>query len=98
LGASSIPRETTDEGSFDHLLASAAQLYNDNVVVVLLSGAELGSMQGLNAVKAAGGRIVAPELDSCILPATIEPARSADLITDTFNLDNVREMLGRYCT
>jgi two-component system chemotaxis response regulator CheB len=98
LKESSIPRETADEESFDHLLISAAQLYNDNVVVVLLSGAELGSMQGLDAVKAAGGKIVAPELDSCILPATIEPAKSADLITDAFHLDNVREMLGRYCT
>ena len=98
LGNSSIPRENADEESYDHLLASAAQLYNDNVVVVLLSGAELGSMQGLKAVKEAGGKIVAPELDSCILPATIEPAKSSDLITDTFNLDNVREMLGRYCT
>jgi two-component system chemotaxis response regulator CheB len=87
-----------EEESFDHLLISAAQLYNDKVVVVLLSGAELGSMQGLKAVHAAGGKIIAPELDSCILPATLEPAKSAGLITDTFNLDKVSEMLGRYCT
>jgi two-component system chemotaxis response regulator CheB len=98
LEKSSKPPAAADEESFDQLLVNAAQLYNDNVIVVLLSGAELGSMQGLNAVKDAGGKIVVPELDSCILPVTIEPAISADLITDSFNLDNVREMLERYCT
>jgi two-component system chemotaxis response regulator CheB len=98
LGQSSISTESANGQSFDHLLVSATQLYNDNVVVVLLSGAELGSMQGLNAVKAAGGKIVAPELDSCILPATIEPAKTADLITDTFHLNDARKMMGHYCT
>jgi two-component system chemotaxis response regulator CheB len=98
LGKSSIQPDTANGESFEQLLINAAQLYNENVIVVLLSGAELGSMQGLNDVKAAGGTIVAPELSSCILPATIEPALSADLITDTFNLDNVRQMLERYCT
>jgi two-component system chemotaxis response regulator CheB len=98
LEKSSISPETADEESFDQLLVNAAQVYNDKLIVVLLSGAELGSMQGLSAVQAAGGKIVAPELNGCILPATIEPALSADLVTDTFNLDNVREILERYCT
>ncbi len=89
--------ESENSESFDRLLTSAAQMYNDRIAVVLLSGAELGSMQGLEAVKAAGGAIVAPELESCILPATIEPAKSAGLITDSFNLMDVQQMLGRYC-
>ena len=90
--------EGTEPESFDRLLASAAELYHDQVVVVLLSGADLGSMEGLNAIKSAGGHIIAPELESCILPATLEPAKSAGLITDTFNLMDVTEMLERYCT
>ncbi len=98
LRESSISGEAAEEESFEHLLTSAAQLYNDHVVVVLLSGAELGSMKGLEAVQAAGGKIIAPALDNCILPATLEPAKSAGLITDTFNLDNVQETLVRYCT
>ncbi len=90
--------KAAEEDAFEHLLTSAAQLYHDRVVVVLLSGAELGSMQGLNAVQEAGGKIIAPELNNCILPATLEPAKSAGLITDTFSVDNVRETLRRYCT
>lgn len=93
----SDPGDDEDSSSVDRLLTSAAELYNDHVVVVLLSGAELGSMQGLNAVRAAGGSIIAPEFSSCILPATLEPAQSAGLISDTFTLMDVREMLERYC-
>jgi hypothetical protein len=51
----------------------------------------------LDAVRTAGGSIIAPEFGSCILPATLEPAQSAGLISDTFNLMDVREMLERYC-
>jgi two-component system chemotaxis response regulator CheB len=93
----SNPIGEANTDSFDRLLNSAAELYNDHVVVVLLSGAELGSMQGLDAVRTAGGSIIAPEFGSCILPATLEPAQSAGLISDTFNLMDVREMLERYC-
>jgi two-component system chemotaxis response regulator CheB len=98
LRETSISEKADEEESFERLLTSAAQLYHDRVVVVLLSGAEVGSMQGLNVVHAAGGKIITPELDKCILPATLEPAKSAGLITDTFNLDNMQETLGRYCT
>jgi two-component system chemotaxis response regulator CheB len=82
---------------FNRLLASAAEIYHEHIVVVLLSGADLGSMQGLKAIKSAGGHIVAPEFESCILPATLEPAKSAGLLTDTFNLLDAPTMLERYC-
>ncbi len=89
--------ETDGIDSFDRLLNSAAELFQDRVVVILLSGAELGPMEGLHAIKAAGGRIFAPHLDSCILPATLAPAVDEELVTDMFDPAEIRDLLKRYC-
>jgi two-component system, chemotaxis family, protein-glutamate methylesterase/glutaminase len=83
---------------FDELLFSSAELFLNRVVVVLLSGADLGSLEGLRAVKAAGGQIITPTLAHCILPATLEPAHAHGLITDTFDPEEMHDMLVRHCT
>lgn len=82
----------------DNLLASAAEIFHERVVVVLLSGADLGSLEGLRTVKASGGQIISPKLERCILPATIEPAQKEGLITDNFDPMDMQEMLVRHCT
>ncbi len=96
------PNEDTsgddDASGVDDLLISAAEIFMDRVTVVLLSGANLGTLDGLRTVKAAGGQIVAPKLERCILPATIKPAESEGLITDTFDPEKIQEMLANQCT
>lgn len=98
LSQSKMPRaEDKATECLDQLLNQAVNSFSDRVVVVLLSGAELDSMDGLRKVKAAGGRIVAPPMESCILPATIEPAIEQDLVTDLFNPADADEIFKRYC-
>lgn len=98
LSKAAVAREDNNAiECLDHLLNNAVNIFHDRVVVVLLSGAELDSMDGLRKVKAAGGHIVAPPLESCILPATIEPALEQDLVTDLFNPADADEIFSRYC-
>ncbi|MEJ2039554.1 MAG: response regulator, partial [Desulfosarcinaceae bacterium] len=61
-----------EDRSFDHFIQQILQNYNEHVVLILLSGAELGSMEGLRELRKAGGVILAPKLAGCILPATLE--------------------------
>ena len=85
------------EGNIDRLLISAAELFQDRVVVMLLSGAEVGMMEGLRSIKVNGGKIFAPIADRCILPASIDPAVEADLISDFFDPVDLHAVMVRYC-
>jgi two-component system, chemotaxis family, protein-glutamate methylesterase/glutaminase len=91
------PRLGEDQSSLDYLFRRAADLYKENVVVLLLSGCEYGTIEGLRRVHAAGGHIVAPQLDKCILPATIEPVLNENLITEMFDPKDMVHVLRRYC-
>jgi chemotaxis response regulator CheB len=84
--------------NFDRLLGAVAELYLDRVVIVLLSGCEVGTMQGLEKVKENGGQIVAPQLEKCILPVTIAPVVEKGLVTEIFSPKEIGQMLARYCS
>ncbi|MEJ2154672.1 MAG: response regulator [Desulfobacteraceae bacterium] len=81
----------------DRVLANTAEIFQGRMVVMLLSGGSVGSMDGLKAVKAAGGKIYAPEPDHCILPHSFMPAIEEGLITELYNPDKVAEILIRCC-
>jgi len=84
--------------NFDRLLGAVSELYLDRVVIVLLSGCEIGTMQGLEKVKENGGQIVAPQLEKCILPTTITPVVEKGLVTEIFSPKEIGQMLTRYCS
>jgi len=92
-----------DEKKDDHLnrvdrvLTNAAEIFQDRVVVMLLSGGNVGSMDGLRAVKAAGGQIYAPDPEKCILPDSFMPAIDEGLITEVYNTNEVSKILSRCC-
>ncbi len=86
-----------EKANIDRLYASAADLFQDRVVAMLLSGAELGSLEGLRAVKQAGGTIISPQLDGCIMPATLEPVQEAGMIDEMFDPSDMRDVLKQYC-
>jgi two-component system chemotaxis response regulator CheB len=86
-----------DQSSSDHLFSMAADLFQERAVVFLLSGGEYGSMAGLRRIKAAGGHIIAPYLEKCIMPATIEPVKNENLITEMFDPKDMPHVLRRYC-
>jgi two-component system, chemotaxis family, protein-glutamate methylesterase/glutaminase len=88
-----------DDGQYtlDGLLGRAAEVFRDRVVVFLLSGAEVGAMTGLRGITAAGGQIVAPRLEKCIMPATLVPVVENNLVTELFDPADFRGVVGRYC-
>ncbi|MCP4747941.1 MAG: response regulator [Desulfobacteraceae bacterium] len=93
--------EDSDEeshlNSFDRLLFESADVYKENMVVILLSGTELGSMEGLHKVRQNGGVLIAPKLSTCILPATLEPAVDQGIISELFNPTDIEQVLKNYC-
>jgi two-component system chemotaxis response regulator CheB len=89
------PNETDNT---DRLFSSAAELFSDRAVVILLSGAGIGSLDGLRAVKDAGGTIISPRLEDCILPASLQPAVDANLITEMFKASDMMDILKRCCS
>jgi len=86
-----------EQMSVDRVLSSASELFQDRVVVLLLSGSNVGTMDGLRAIKSAGGRILAQDPKKCILPDSFLPADEEGLITETFDSTTMQEALGRYC-
>ena len=84
--------------NFDLLLGAVSDLYLDRITIVLLSGCEIGTMEGLRKIREAGGQVIAPQLEKCILPATIEPVKEQGLITEIFNPKDIGNVLRRYCT
>jgi two-component system chemotaxis response regulator CheB len=88
---------TPGEGSIDRLLLSAAELFQERVRVLLLSGADVGELEGLRAIQAVGGKILAPKPDRCILPASIEPAIAADLVGELFDPVDLHQVLVSHC-
>lgn len=81
----------------DYLLSSAADNFGDRVVVMLLSGGEVGTLEGLRNIKASGGTILAPQLDKAILPASMEAAVKEDLITEMFDPKKMATVVQQYC-
>ena len=86
------------ENNFDLLLKVASELYLDRITVVLFSGCEVGNMEGLRKIRESGGQIITPQLEKCILPATIEPVIEQDLITEIFKPKDIGKVLKRYCS
>lgn len=86
-----------EQGSVDRVLTSAAELFQERVLVMLLSGGNIGTMEGLHAIKSAGGKILASDPGQCILPDSFMPAIDAGLIAEVFNTANLREVLTQHC-
>jgi two-component system chemotaxis response regulator CheB len=56
--------------SFDELLFSMADSFKDKIQVVLLSGSEIGTLNGLKAVRSKGGKILIQKRSSCVVVST----------------------------
>ncbi len=91
---------TKDNGEqqniYDPLFMRAAELYGDKTVVMLLSGGEIGSMNGLKRIRSAGGHILSPHPEQAILPATLETIMDEGLISELFDPKDMVNVLQRY--
>ncbi len=76
---------------FDFFLNSIADSFCGRILVVLLSGADIGDLEGLRRIKEKNGRIIVEEPDSCMVPFSLErviQAKLADLETSPFKIAN----------
>jgi two-component system chemotaxis response regulator CheB len=64
--------EATRTGAIDPLLLSIAEKFPRSVLVVLLSGADIGSLEALRTIKAKGGRIIAQTPSCSLVPQPLE--------------------------
>jgi len=65
---------------FDYFLTSVADTFEGTVLVVLLSGAEVGALEGLRHIKEKNGIIISQKTDTCMIPAPLQKAKNAGLI------------------
>ena len=60
-------------------------------LVLLLSGADIDELEGLQGIREKGGRIIVEEPDSCMVPFSLKrvvQAELADLETSPFKIAN----------
>lgn len=67
---------------FDPFLTTAAEVFSDRLTVVLLSGAEIGQMEGLKKVKEHGGRVVVTKPESSMVSDPLEKAVSEGIVDE----------------
>ena len=87
--------EPDAESYFDLFLDSAVQAFGDRVQVILLSGAEIGSLAGLKHVKQAGGEIIAQKPSTCMIPDSVIRVVEADLIDIELRPNTIPEYIGQ---
>ncbi|MGK7369307.1 MAG: CheB methylesterase domain-containing protein, partial [Candidatus Halalkalibacterium sp. M3_1C_030] len=62
------PRELNDRPSINNLFRSASNIFGRNVLAVILSGHGEDGLEGVKAVKRAGGLVIVQHPDSAIVP------------------------------
>jgi two-component system, chemotaxis family, protein-glutamate methylesterase/glutaminase len=62
----------TDEPPLDAILATAATVFTDRITVAFLSGAEIGCLSGIQAIRSAGGRIVVADPKLAVVADTLK--------------------------
>ena len=79
-----------DRGSMFHLfLNSVAESFQGRVLVVLLSGADVGDPAGLRNVKKKTGKIVLQQLATCLLPHPLKMVQEEGLVDYEVSLDEI---------
>ncbi len=86
-----------EAANIDLVYTGAAEIFQNRLVIVLLSGAETSTLEGLRAVKEAGGVVIAPRPDACIMPVSLEPVVEAGMLDETFDPADMPDVLKRYC-
>lgn len=81
--------------SFDELLSSMADNFNDKIQIVLLSGSEIGTLHGLKEVRNKGGQIIIQKRSSCIVPPSLEKIVEEELVDMELDIDMIAEEISK---
>ncbi len=82
-----------DPGYFDLFLFSAADFFQDRLLVVLLSGAEIGNLEGLHYVQEKGGSIFVQNHSSCVMPDFLLPIIKEKLADEEIKPEAIAERI-----
>jgi two-component system, chemotaxis family, protein-glutamate methylesterase/glutaminase len=67
------------DNHLDDILAAATDIFRERLTLAFLSGAEIGSLKGIQAVKANGGRVVVADPQHAVVADTLEILVRKDL-------------------
>jgi len=78
---------------FDGFLHSVCDSFSGSIQVLLLSGADVGSLEGLRSVKEKNGRIIAQKLCNCMVPDPLEKAFQEGLVDGEAGMEKIVEQI-----
>lgn len=81
--------------SVDVLFQSAADIYGDRLLALILTGASADGAAGLEAVKRAGGTVAVQRPDSARAPLMVEAALQRTPSAAALSLDEIADLLRR---
>ena len=85
------PRDALHRPSADVLMASAASVFGQRTVGVVLTGMGSDGTEGLRAIKAAGGHTLAESEDTCVIYGMPKAAVAAGVVSRIVPLDRMAE-------
>jgi two-component system chemotaxis response regulator CheB len=83
------PRDALHRPSADVLMASAAEVYGERAIGVVLTGMGSDGTEGLRAIRAAGGRTLAESEETCIIYGMPKAAVEAGVVERAVPLERV---------
>lgn len=87
------PRRRGCRPSVDHLLESVARAYEGRVLAAVLTGMGCDGLEGCQALKQAGGGVMAQSADTCVVYGMPKAVIDAGLADETVPLDQVATRL-----
>ena len=84
-----------DRGSMFHLfLNSVADSFTGQVLVLLLSGADVGDPVGLRNIRKKGGKILIQKINTCLMPHPLKIIKKEELADHEVSPDEISEYIG----
>jgi two-component system chemotaxis response regulator CheB len=87
------PRGALHRPSADELMASVAKVYGSRVLGVVLTGMGSDGVEGLRAIRAAGGRTLAESEETCIIYGMPKAATEAGVVERSVPLHSMAEAI-----
>lgn len=89
-----IPAEAVYKPSIDEMMCSAAKVYGENLIGVILTGMGRDGVEGMKAIKKAGGITIAQDESSCVVFGMPKVAIEEGCIDKILHIKNIaREIM-----
>jgi two-component system chemotaxis response regulator CheB len=85
------PRSALHRPSIDVLMTSVAEVHGRRVLGILLTGMGSDGVDGLRAIRKAGGRAVAQSEETCVIYGMPKAAAEAGVVDEVVSLDRIAD-------